>query len=1286
MRRQSELSRHNTYSRLVAARLAAEEYAHRRVFKISVERGVRPWDDVHLGGDRPSLWQVKDGALDADQLRALLATRLITPRATTRLQLSTEFTLDSLGPIARLRGMADRASAGRTRREYFVEHLYETEERYWKLLLDIAGDEDGAFGLLRGLSVRIEDVGSVESLTRTFLRSVFDGDVEPIAIALEHTFIRAIDVEEFDAAALDADVFDRYRAQRLAWSPRQSPVAARDQYRRLLERHIEDRRAVARLAPDVFIKDVWVPVPLAIGPDGGRLAQQVAAAANGAFFELVGDIGSGKTELLLWLAGELARSPEQEHRIPVVIHARDLVSNDLAAAIPKAGGFDPDAARTLLADPSTSWDVLLDGYDEAGAVAPAVLERIATELGARLSTLVVATRPTSRVSLPGQRTVYLRPWQPDDVQRFLERWRQHDPDAVMAVRSRGRLETLGELLSTPLTATLCLITARSPEILENRASVFRAVVRRLLREWPAQHTDRRAAPPGVESSLGRLAFQLVSGKRRSLDRVAIVESCTGIPAQERDRVVRWLLDDSGLLVRTGDSFEFALRSLAEFLAGQHLVERPNAEVLDAAARPWGEEVVRHAVGIAPRGRAIELLELLLEGEELDAPGRSVEHLRLVLIAIRSAADLGDVPDRIAGRLCDAIRRRLFDEESIWVGDRVADALTKGVARRGGSLWNTLTGSIIDRLSVRGDPAPAFTRRLMEPDAWAELFHHGDAAVRAVAVRKLAPHVADAVIVDHLQVEMLDDVFPQFSTPPAYLAALALRGVPRSPELLSFFGELLERGGQIGACAAALALRPGEAPRVAIVAALRDGMHLVFPAPPPTPDPLPDAADPVDAFFPEWRRQLDEPRPEGTEDPEVGDVPVSRWVRSRLLRILASGIDHSDPRFRAMVVQAGGQRDLSEAACFVALDTPEFVLELLASGEMARVSFAAEDALGLAALQHRAVRDSLLSALARSLEFTTSRQLFPARALEPLIVDGDEDAAVAYAQWLPVCPGLIAPIHWPSIPRGVFRGPVLQAARDIAQEIFRQAEYGDTDPAGARRRLSPNTAGLILSRLVPAWEDDAAFLALCHRWMESEDTTPFVAGLKMLVALGQAPPPAVNEALVQRLDSLSGSHDPAVQVFELPSIIAYFSDIGLARAARHILEALVRRGDPAACHAAAALFPLVSGDEARTLSKRAAELAWQGASVDEIQPEMLTEMVRAAPETWAQALSDFPMWLAPSALTIFAALPPSTRVTVFNRWIAAAEQPELPWRHIGFEADRGARLGDLLRRLKFDLGL
>jgi hypothetical protein len=325
---------------------------------------------------------------------------------------------------------------------------------------------------------------------------------------------------------------------------------------------------------------------------------------------------------------------------------------------------------------------------------------------------------------------------------------------------------------------------------------------------------------------------------------------------------------------------------------------------------------------------------------------------------------------------------------------------------------------------------------------------------------------------------------------------------------------------------------------------------------------------------------------------------------------------ADKLFAATAVE--GRHAYWEAACEAGLLRPDEISEGLLSIPPQRFPILtprALAALGHAAAQHASVRDRLLASW---VEFRahdgSTRMQFPGRALEALVVAGDDQAIEVYADWLPNSFNVSGMYGGPPPDPLVFeRAAILASARSITRAVWDQAENGRVGADGTRTHLAWGSAGSVLVQLAPAWEDSVEIVATLFAWLESADASRRLAALTPLakVTLTEQQRVAVLSAVRRCLTDAT----PIVQFFEASRAVALAEAHGLVPGLLTELRELVELGAPCAVAAACAAAPFVPEDEAILLSRFAADRDFDAMEFDGIDRDALTHLVNLAADDW-----------------------------------------------------------------------
>jgi hypothetical protein len=300
--------------------------------------------------------------------------------------------------------------------------------------------------------------------------------------------------------------------------------------------------------------------------------------------------------------------------------------------------------------------------------------------------------------------------------------------------------------------------------------------------------------------------------------------------------------------------------------------------------------------------------------------------------------------------------------------------------------------------------------------------------------------------------------------------------------------------------------------------------------------------------------------------------------------------------------------------------------------------------------------------------------------------GEDAALAAYAEWLPHSPYGMGLYSGPRPnPRLFEYADIRDAARRMVNGAWKAAADGWIDSDGKMTRLAPGSAVNVLVQFAPVWEKDRAIARGLLAWAASSDTNRCSAGLMGLARATLNPEEreeafAVIEALVAGGGGLHG-------LVTMPAAVDLAVAQGLVTRLIAPLRALVERGHSSVIAVAAALVGALSGEEARTVSERAAVHPIDFLSFDRIPKERVTDLVNQAPLAWGEAVVTHAraygdLGLGPVA-PLFNVLPATQKRNVALR-LRDLVQLELPWCTLDFH-DEPFRPLDLVERFLFDCG-
>lgn len=1030
---------------------------------------------------------------------------------------------------------------------------------------------------------------------------------------------------------------------------------------------------------------------------------------------VIGEMGSGKTEMMYRTRARLAQGALQDPRkpLPLLLRARDLESGRVdTEALQQAAGRllvrQEVNIRSLLNDRTQQWMYLIDGLDEAGATVWEVIRQLVNSPDNYVQLVIGTSRPAVPRGT-GRTLVALPRWQPDQVDGFLDRWSHFDAQSVALLRDSSHYQNArGDLVSNPLTATLALAIARQRGSLPlGRPQLFAELVDMLSQEWARQRGDAQRPWGDVAPALERVALAHVRNRRPY---VSLDELRTEL--RQTDRYGALELENSatrcyGLLVRLddGQGYEFLFRGLAEHLAGAALLRQGTKAVVEASYEPWAEEVVRHALGVAQlqigsTGHNQLLLQLLKHGEPRD---KLVDTwLRPLLISIRSAADVASLGSRLTETFVRVMVDCLFEEWSCWVGDRMADAV-RVLAAAGGPLAQMLWEDVLNRLRQRRIPPGFWYAKQKEQSVdWLTALWHRDNHVRALAIDRLAPAIDNPTVREHLLIMMSDEnVMPWPS--PAARAGLAVRQAKRDRHFegwRAYILRLLKSGGQFSAGAASLALWPNEAPADQLAVAFKNlcqGTTTLLDAPVNELANTHEGREALDKNWPQWQEKLVThwplwivPKPILSSNDLGNYPPATEHVRRRLYRAFAPGFHHLAPD-QVIEARSQGMNGDSSELCRALYYRPETIIPVL---EMDNLPFLhipqqAQRDLGRAALRWPAVKQALYQAWDNNPKQRMVISVYPGEALLPLVFNGDEEAIRRYAAWLPASTyaSFMQPVQEPD-PR-IFKIPMIrQAAMDISRKAWLHASVG-YNKEGKHMYLASSTMCSIMHHFQPAWIDEKEITRCLTSWLEHDETEKRIAACWSLA--GGPLPLSLNSqlerAVLGELDRYITNGSDVFRIEELLHIVERHNMLS----AFQLLDRLARMRLRTSTLAAAIILPTLQTDQTRALSEQLAGRAVLPAR-DILKDHHLSRLIAAAPEAWRIAtvaeLEFAGIGCIRLAMRILPHLPAPDQRLVVRAIHQSSEGLELPWiRTTGFPGPLiYARPSDLAARVLYDAGI
>lgn len=336
--------------------------------------------------------------------------------------------------------------------------------------------------------------------------------------------------------------------------------------------------------------------------------------------------------------------------------------------------------ESLFRQPTPQLLVLLDGLDEVATDQRSLLVDLVNDLVARYRQhrYLVTCRPYAYVGQPWQladfRTVTLAPFNPPQINRFVENWyaRLAEREQLDAPTRQRRLQEalrrpdLRALAECPLLLTvMAQLHTFSSQLPDDRGQLYADSVNLLLQRWESRHDQKpslleQLAIPGLrlddlEAALAHVAFQAQSQQATEASD-ASADIGEGELRQwlapyfhddwnKAGRFIAYIRERAGLLIRHQTAaYIFPHRTFQEYLAACHLVNSADypttaADLVRADPVRW-REVFLLAAGRAPVGQAIAAVNALCPDEvELSADAAT---WRQALIAGDALCEIGRI--------------------------------------------------------------------------------------------------------------------------------------------------------------------------------------------------------------------------------------------------------------------------------------------------------------------------------------------------------------------------------------------------------------------------------------------------------------------------------------------------------------------------------------------------------------------------------------------------------------------------------------------------------------------
>jgi len=380
-------------------------------------------------------------------------------------------------------------------------------------------------------------------------------------------------------------------------------------------------------------------------------------------YVILGDPGSGKSTTLKRLARAVMlggpTGQEDLYRYPLVIRLREHVSStepDIVLAntvgIPyelrAAGESDQHYATgdQRLADVIPKFlDIanavlMLDGLDELPQQTRKLFEEWVVALTYRLSAskiLITSRSGDYYRHLDGFNLVELCPLRPEQARAIAQKWL---PDADEFLKLLGNVPYYDVTDRPLLLSQLIVLFRRQGTLPEQPSHIYRRLLRLLLEDWDKERGISRVSryagfdPDRKADFLAALSYHMTYKLRRTsftlTDLAAVygrIHQLFGLPRKEALEVAEEIASHSGLIVASGDGFEFSHLSFQEYLCAYHLVREPFPDHLERYAADYPAPLaVAVAISASPANWFAGLI--------LNRPPFNLQSLRSFLARLR----------------------------------------------------------------------------------------------------------------------------------------------------------------------------------------------------------------------------------------------------------------------------------------------------------------------------------------------------------------------------------------------------------------------------------------------------------------------------------------------------------------------------------------------------------------------------------------------------------------------------------------------------------------------------
>jgi hypothetical protein len=279
--------------------------------------------------------------------------------------------------------------------------------------------------------------------------------------------------------------------------------------------------------------------------------------------------------------------------------------------------------------------LILDGFDELTLVntREEVIEDIRS-LVSNLdrSTLIITSRTGDFIySIDNTVQYELCPLTEDQILTFAKKW-LNDEEKASDFMAKVCDSPFADTAMRPLTlAHLCAIYEREDRIPDKPKSIYRKVINLLLEEWDRQRSVKRYSRYAKFEAdrkfefLCHLAFSLTAWLQKTVfsdqdlfQAYNKIHNEYGLTSNEAEQVICEIETHNGLFLQSGyESFEFAHKSLQEYLTAEYLVRLPSIPVyIHILIRLPNELAIAVAISSRPNLYFSELINNRFLGQDV----------------------------------------------------------------------------------------------------------------------------------------------------------------------------------------------------------------------------------------------------------------------------------------------------------------------------------------------------------------------------------------------------------------------------------------------------------------------------------------------------------------------------------------------------------------------------------------------------------------------------------------------------------------------------------------------